>query len=150
MSDGIKAAEAIVRDHARESGAISAFLDNYTPGEKAAAHVMVWDHRVIVVGHSHNQAACVAMSSAIQTTAAIARALRTAESVELYKTVHGEPVYDIIFKQGKRSRLIVAALLSSFAGIAKTADKTPGDAMVLTDHRKLIPDTKDAATNAAS
>ena len=117
------------------------FIDTYEPGENPVSRILVWDHRVIAVGHSQNKAACVAISAAIQTAAAIGRSLRCVDLVEMYKSTHDEPVYDVVFTAGQRARRIIAGLVATFAGIAKTADgDQPGSAMEFCDHRKKIPE----------
>lgn len=135
----IDAAKAIVREKMDEER-LKAFLDTYEPGENPVTRVLVWDHRVLVVGHSANKAACVAISAAIQTAAAIGRSLRCIAKVELYKTTNEEPVYDVIFQEGQRARRVIAGVMASFAGIAQQSERGQvGSAMLLSDHRKHIP-----------
>lgn len=135
----VEVAKAIVREKMDEER-LKSFLDSYEPGENPVSRVLVWDHRVMVVGHSANKAACVAISAAIQTAAAIGRSLRCVARVELYQTTNEEPVYDVIFQEGQRARRIVAGVMASFAGIAKQSENGDhGSAMLLSDHRKNIP-----------
>lgn len=108
------------------------------------SRILVWDHRVMVVGHSANQAACVAISSAIQTTAAIAKAQLLAERVDLYQNTNDEPVYDVQLLDCDTSRRIIAGLMASFAGISKTAESPQRPrAMMVSDHRTQIPEKID-------
>lgn len=108
------------------------------------SRILVWDHRVMVVGHSANKAACVAISAAVQTAAAIAKAQILVERVDLYQNTNDEPVYDVQLLDCDTSRRIVAGLMASFAGIAKTADSpTRPRSMLVSDHRTQIPEKID-------
>lgn len=120
---------------------LQSFLESYEPGENPVTRVLVWDHRVIVTGHSANKAACIAISAAVQTAAAIGRSIQCVQSVELYATDKTqEPVYDIVFLPGRRSRKVIGGLMASFMGIAKTSEgDNPGSAMLVSDHRKIKP-----------
>jgi hypothetical protein len=146
MSDPLKEATAIVS----EKASIENFLMTYEPGDNPVSRILVWDHHIMCIGHSKNQAACVAISSVLQTMAAIARSLRCAERVDKYKTDNKaqEPVYEIVLIQGKRSRKIIAATVASLAGVARTAEagKEAGSVMQLSDHRKMIPDAESATS----
>lgn len=142
MLDAAIVAADIVRDKraADTEANVKYFLDSYEPGENPVARVLAWDHRLMVVGHSANRAACVATSAVVQTIAAVARNLHSAQKVQRYETEKGEPVYDIVLREGARSRKLIAAALASLAGVAKTAERdNPGSAMELMDHRKTIP-----------
>lgn len=130
-------AAGIVSDRAKAKD----FLDSYQPGENPQTHVLLYDSRVLVVGHSANKAACVAISAAVQTCAAIARSLRCVKSVDLFENENKEAVYDIQFAEGQRARRIIAGLAASFAGISRTSKnpETGEEALLLSDQRKLIP-----------
>lgn len=121
-------------------------------GADGISRILVWDHRVTVIGHSANKAACVAISAAVQTGAAIARAFMLAETVRLYNNANEQPVYEIVLLEGDHSRRIIAGLMASFAGIAKTAEgPNRPRAMLVSDHRTMIPekiDFSDAISDA--
>lgn len=136
----VSEATEIVRKAAVEQSGLDSFLNSYEPDpEKPTTHILVWDHRIMVVGHTKNQAACVAISAAVQTIAAAAKALKCAMTVELYRSTKDQPVYDVVLVEGKRSRLLIAAVLSSLFGIAKTAGGSEKAGMILSDQRKNVP-----------
>lgn len=139
MSEALNQAKEIVAQGAQLRG----FIDAYEPGESPKSHILIFDNRVIVIGHSKNRAACVAISAAVQTCAAIGRALRAVQSVELYQSTNDQPVYDIVFAMGQRSRRIIAGLVASFAGIARESrnPETGEETMLLSDRRTVIPNT---------
>jgi hypothetical protein len=117
--------------------------DVVTPnfGADGISRILVWDHRVMVVGHSANKAACVAISAAVQTAAAIARSFVLVENVSLYNNANDEPVYDVQLLDCEHSRQLLAGLMASFAGIAKTAEgPNRPRAMMVSDHRQRIPE----------
>lgn len=143
-SKAIREATAIVKGAA----GLQTFLDNYEPGENPTSHVLVWDSRLMVVGHCANTGACIAISSAMQTAAAIARALCCAERVEMYRSTKDQPIYDVVLVPGKRSRNIIAGLLASIGGVARTCKgmgtkteptEEPAPLIVFSDHRTRIP-----------
>jgi len=155
VASPLSEARKIVKDAA----GLKSFLDSYEPGENPQSHVLAWDARVMVIGHSRNTAACIAISSAMQTAAAIARSLCCASKVEMYRSTKDQPIYDIVLVPGKRSRNIIAGLLASLAGVARTARGLPqrandapaagepetgptpvgDDVIVFSDHRTRVP-----------
>lgn len=151
VASPLSEARKIVKDAA----GLKSFLDNYEPGETPTSHVLVWDSRLMVVGHCKNTGACIAISSAMQTAAAIARALCCAERVEMYRSTKDQPIYDIVLIPGKRSRNIIAGLLASIAGVARTCKgmgtkaepsldesvptEEPAPLIVFSDHRTRVP-----------
>lgn len=113
----------------------------------------------MVIGHCANTGACIAISSAMQTAAAIARALCCAERVEMYRSTKDQPIYDVVLDPGKRSRNIIAGLLASIGGVARSCKgmgaktvpsldgesgmsvptEEPAPLIVFSDHRTRIP-----------
>ncbi len=149
----IPSAVSEARKIVKDAAGLQSFLDSYEPGDNPSSHVLAWDSRVMVIGHSNNRAACIAISSAMQTAAAIARSLSCASRVEMYRSTKDQPIYDIVFITGKRTRNIIAGLLASLAGVARSARGLPvkkaesdadepvecTDVVVFSDHRTRIP-----------
>ncbi len=102
--------------------------------ENPQSRIVVTDSRVLVVGHSGNQAACVAVTAAVQTFAAIAQKLGIAESVTLNEE-GPEPSYDVKLAAGDQAEKCIAGVMFAFYGIAKQA---PG-AILLNDSRVNAP-----------
>lgn len=106
---------------------------DYKPDpEHPQTRVVLSAERVVVIGHSENRAACVAITAAVQAFAAIAKALGEVKNVELDEKGK-EPVYDVVLRGGPTSTACINGLLATFMGISKQA---PGS-LVISDGRTL-------------
>ena len=93
--------------------------------------VVVTDARVLVVGHSESKAACIAVTTAVQT---FGRILAVQGLLERRIQCNPEiPGYEISYKDSDLARQAVAGLLDAFSEIAKAC---PGS-MVVSDSRTV-------------
>lgn len=101
---------------------MTSFIDKYqapTSDKKMKTRVVLSESRVVAIGHSANRAACVAISAAVQTLAAIAKNLGCAEEVSLEQGL--EPIYTIQFQAGELASACIEGFVVSLAGIEQTA-----------------------------
>jgi hypothetical protein len=108
---------------------MESFVDQYAtpPDTHPATRVLIGDTQIMCIGHSANKAACVAISAAIQTTAAIGKELECVTEVTLDDSDRSQPIYTIGFVPGPVGARLTAGFLRSIAGIAQ---KAPGSVTV--------------------
>jgi len=112
--------------------------DNYqepTDPAKFKTRCLIGDSEVTIIGHSKNRAACIAISAAAQTMAAIGKQFECVEEVVLERGEHTEPLYRVYFIPGPASDRCIFGLVVSMAGIERTA---PGS-LEVHDGRKRKP-----------
>jgi hypothetical protein len=99
--------------------------------------VLLTDARVVMIGHSSNKAACIAISTAVQTFARImaAQAL-LAEPVQMKPE---EPRYDVLLVDAVEVRRAIAGLHAALVAIAR---ECPGMLLVADNRKREAIDTE--------
>lgn len=81
--------------------------------------VIVTSDRVLVIGHSVNKAACVAITAAVQTFANIANhlGLLPVDGRLEMGTDESEPLYELNLTPGEQTHAVLDGVIASFRGI---------------------------------